>query len=146
GSALPLRPGDGAEPPPGPALECAQHRRGLAEAKVAAPPDQVDGQLLDDLLEAFAAGAPCQVLDLRLEAVDGLRRDAAPRLRSVREAEAQELAGARFGDRALGPVDLQLEPFGQEPLDPIHHPFARLLAAHIDVAVVGVTDEAMAAL
>ncbi len=51
-SMLPLFPGDGAQPPPEPLVKLTQHRRGLAEAEVAAPPDQVDGQLLDDLREA----------------------------------------------------------------------------------------------
>ena len=64
----------------------------------------------------------------------------------AREAEAQELAHARLGHRALGLVDLELETLGQEPLDARHHPLARPLTAHIDVAVVGVAHEAMAAL
>ena len=40
--ALPLLPGDGAQPSPDPLVEVAQHRRGLAEAEVAAPADEVD--------------------------------------------------------------------------------------------------------
>ncbi len=40
-SSLPLLPGDGAQPPPDPFIECAQHRRGLTETEVAAPTDQV---------------------------------------------------------------------------------------------------------
>src|SRR5262245_37782327 len=42
-------------------------------------------------------------------------------------------------------VDLELEPFGQEPFDAFHHPLAHLLTAHIDVAVVGIAHEATAA-
>ena len=57
-SMLPLFPGDGAQPPPEPLVKLTQHRGGLAEAEVAAPPDQVDGQLLDDLREAAATRAP----------------------------------------------------------------------------------------
>jgi hypothetical protein len=41
--AFPLLPDDGAQPSPGPLVKIAQHRRGLAEAEVAAPPDEVDG-------------------------------------------------------------------------------------------------------
>src|ERR1700751_2708010 len=75
-SMLPLFPGDGAQPPPEPLVKLAQHRRGLAEAEVAAPPDEVDGQLLDDLREASPAPAPRQFPNSRLEAGDRLRRDA----------------------------------------------------------------------
>ena len=55
-TTLPLFPGDGAQPPPSPLFQGAQHRRGFAEAEVAAPPDEVDGQLFDNLREAPAAG------------------------------------------------------------------------------------------
>src|SRR5882672_6199048 len=118
GSPLPLLPGDGAQPPPDPFFKRAQHRRRLAEAEVAAPPDEVDGQLLDDLREAS----------------------------STRVAEAQELADARLGNRTLGLVNLQPEALCKESFDADHHPLARTLTAHIDVAVVGVAHEAMTAL
>src|SRR5216684_2283248 len=145
-SAFPLLPGDGTQPSPDPLVELAQHRRGFAEAEVAAPSDQITRQLLGDLREALSARAPRQLPDPCFEAIDGLRRDAAPRLLLARKAEAQELACARFGDRALGLVDPELETLGEELLDALHHPLARPLAAHIDVAVVGVAHEAMAAL
>src|ERR1700752_2728172 len=96
-SALPLLPGDGAQPPPGPFIKCAQHRWSLAEAKVAAPTDQVDGQLPDSLRETSSARAARQLPDLRLEAGECLRRDAPSRLFPAGEAEAQELADTRFG-------------------------------------------------
>src|SRR5712691_2639342 len=76
--ALPLLPGDGAQPPPGPFVKCAQYRRCLAEAEVAAPSDQIDGQLLDDLGETSPARASGQLPNLRLEAGKRLRRDAPP--------------------------------------------------------------------
>src|SRR5258707_6977921 len=104
-SMLPLFPGDGAQPPPEPLVKFTQHRRRLAEAEVAAPPDEVDGQLLDDLREAASARAPRQFPNSRLEAGERLRRNAPSRRYSAGEAEAQELANARFGDRALGLVD-----------------------------------------
>src|SRR5882762_7618019 len=121
-SALPLLPGDGAQPPPDPLVKRAQHRRGLTEAEVAAPTAKVSGQLLDDLHEASSACAPRQLPDPRLEAGDRLRRNAPPWLFPAGEAEAQELADARFGNRTLRFVDLQLEALFQEPLDARHHP------------------------
>jgi hypothetical protein len=99
-STLPLLPGDGAQPPPEPPIKFTQHRRRLAEAEVAAPPDAVDGQLLDDLHEAFSARAPRQLPHLRLEAGYRLRRNATPRLCPAGEAEAQELTDAWFRRRA----------------------------------------------
>ena len=104
-SALPLLPDDHPQASPDPPVELAQHRGGLAEAEVATPSDQIAGELLDDLLGAFAARAPCPCL----EAVDGLRRDPAPRSLSTHKAEAQELADTRSGHRALGLVDPELE-------------------------------------
>ena len=83
-SALPLLPDDGAQPPPDPLVKRAQHRRGLAEAEVAAPADEVDGQLLDDLREAAPARAPRQFPDPCLEAGERLRRNAPPRFASRR--------------------------------------------------------------
>jgi hypothetical protein len=82
-----------AQPPPEPPIKFTQHRRRLAEAEVAAPPDEVDGQLLDDLHEAFSARAPRQLPNLRLEAGYRLRRNATPRLCPAGEAEAQETCG-----------------------------------------------------
>ncbi len=134
-STLPLLPGDGAQPPPDPLVKSAQYRRGLAEAEVAAPTDKVSGQLLDDLREALPGRAPRQFPDSRFEASDGLRRNTASRRRLPCKAEAQELADARFGNRTLGFVDLELEALFEEPFDPGHHALARPLAAHIDVAV-----------
>jgi hypothetical protein len=75
---------------------------GFAEAEVAAPSNEIDRQLLGDLREALPARAPRQFLDSALEARNRLRRDAPSRLLSACEAEAQELACARFGDRVLG--------------------------------------------
>src|SRR3974390_1162474 len=144
-SALPLFPGDGAQPPPGPFIKCAQCRRSLTEAEVAAPSNQIDRQPFGDLREALSARASRQLSNFCFEAGKGLRRNAPSRLFPAGEAEAQELADAWFGNRALSLVDLQLETLGEESFDACHHPLARSLTAHIDVAVVGVTREAMAA-
>src|ERR1700716_1489099 len=120
--AFPLLPDDGAQPSPGPLVKVAQHRRGLAEAEVAAPSDQVDGQLLDDLREAPASGAARQFPYPTSEPGQRLRCDAPPRLCPTREAEAQELALARWGDRPLRLVAPELEASGQESSDPPHPP------------------------
>jgi hypothetical protein len=111
GSTLPLLLGDGAQPPPEPPIKFTQHRRRLTETEVAAPPDEVDRQLLDDLCEVLSARAPRQLPNSRLEAGERLRCNAPPQLSSGGEAEAEELTDARFGDRALGCVTLSLRRF-----------------------------------
>src|SRR3974377_2183606 len=88
-STLPLLPGDGAQPPPDPFIKFAQHRRGLTEAEVAAPTDQVDGQLPDDMREAFPARAPRQSPNRGFKPSEGLRRNAPSRLSPGGEAKAQ---------------------------------------------------------
>src|SRR4030095_2287530 len=92
--ALPLLPGDGAQPSPGPLVECAQHGRSFAEAEVAAPSDEIARQLLGDLCEALSARARRELPDALLAAVDRLARTAAHRRAPAGEAEAQELAHA----------------------------------------------------
>src|SRR3981189_172640 len=89
---FPLLPDDGAQPSPGPLVKVAQHRRGLAEAEVAAPSDQVDGQLLDDLREAPASGAARQFPYPTSQPVEPSVFPPLPRVHPTREAEAQELA------------------------------------------------------
>ena len=73
---LPLFPGDGTQPPPGPLFQGAQHRRGFAEAEVTAPSNEVDGQLFDNLREVPAAGTARQLSDSRFEPGYRLRRKA----------------------------------------------------------------------
>jgi hypothetical protein len=51
-TALPLFPGDGAQPPPDPLIKPAQHRRCLTEAEVTAPTDQIARVFFGNLLEA----------------------------------------------------------------------------------------------
>jgi hypothetical protein len=98
------------------------------------------------LREALPAHASRQLPDLGFQPNDGLRRDAPPRLPTAGEAEAHEFADARSSDRALGLVDFELEALGEEMFDIGHDPLAHPLTAHIDVAVVGVAHEAMAAI
>src|SRR5436305_14257402 len=99
--AFPLLPGDGAQPSPGPLVEVRQRRRVVAEAEVAPPSGEIDGQPLDDLREAVASGTTRQLPHSASELGQRLRRNAPPGLFPSHEAEAQELALARPGDRTL---------------------------------------------
>src|ERR1700694_5770655 len=65
--ALPLLPGDGTQPSPDPRSEFAKHRRGLTEAKVAAPSDQITRQFLGDLRETLPTCPPRQFPNFALE-------------------------------------------------------------------------------
>jgi len=80
-----------------------------------------------------------------LEPGQSLRSDAPFRRRAPCEAEPEELALRGRRNRALGPVELQLQPPFEEPFDARHPSFARAPAANVDVAVVGVAREAMTA-
>jgi hypothetical protein len=122
-------------------VKFTQRRRRLAEAEVAAPPDEVGGQLLDDLREAFASGPARQFPHPASESSMRLWRDAPPRLLPVREAKAQELALGRSVDRARRLVDPELGGLDRNLSMLAHHAFAGPLTANIDVAVVGITNE-----
>src|SRR6267143_2671109 len=81
----------------------------------------------------------------RLTSRASARRDPTSRFGFAGEAEAEKLArrGARY--RALRAVDLQLEAPGQKAFDARHDALPRSPALHIDIAVIGVADEAMTA-
>ena len=55
--ALPLLPGDGAQPSSDPLVEPAQHRRGLADSEVTAPSDQIARHFPDDLFDKNLTGS-----------------------------------------------------------------------------------------
>ncbi len=77
-------------------------------------------------------------------AFERLRRDAQPP--AAQQPAPEELAFAHVGHRALETVHAQVKLLLKEPRHALHHPLARLLRLHVDVAVVGVAAEAMAAL
>src|SRR5208337_787495 len=126
-----------------PRFQVREHTRGLAEAEVAAPPDEVWRQLLDNLRQTESPCAAGLLPDPRLECVERLWRDA-PLAPIIRDTKPQELALLRSRHRALRLVDLQPELYGQEPAHRGHDPFTGALAANIDVAVVRVAAKAVA--
>ena len=60
------------------------------------------------------------------------------------EAEAQEFALPRLRYRTLGRVDLESQLGFDEAADVGHHALSGPKAAHVNVAVIGIADEAMA--
>ena len=142
---LPLTPDGGTKPTPYPLVEAAQHRGGLAEPEVAPPSNEVARQLRNKTRETDALRAARQLPNPRLEPCQRLRRKAPPGPPTNREAEAQKAAPRRTSHRALGRVHPQSQTPGKEACHACHHPLARPPRPHVDVAVVGVAHEAMAA-
>src|ERR1700757_5455329 len=118
-----------------------EHSRGLAEAKVSAPPEKVWREILDHFRQAVPSCPAGHVPDLRLELGERLWRDA-PLAPVIRDAEPQEFTLLRWRHRAFRLVDLQLQLVGQKPAHRSHDPLPGAAAANIDVAVVGVAAEA----
>ena len=142
--ASPLLPNDGTKPPPHPLVKASKRGWCFAEAEVAVPSIEVDGKVFDSTFEAHPPCAACQFPNPPLEPDDRVRRDAPLRLFTGCEAEAQECTLPRTRDRALRRVDLELELGFQEPGHAVHHAPPCSVAANIDVAVIGITHEAMA--
>ena len=117
--------------------------RGLAEAEVAAPSDQVWAQPFDDLWQGLTPRPTghSRIRILNLSRAFGAMRRSLPSFAMLKPRNFRS-SGARH--RALRLVDLQLELVGQEPADRGHHPLAGAATANIDVAVVGITAEAEA--
>src|SRR4029077_15298661 len=139
---LPLPPKIRAQSSADPSFQIGEHARGLAEAEVAAPSDEVWREVLDQLRQADPPCPACQVPDLRLEFVEGFWRDA-PLAPVIRDAEPQELALLRLRNGAFRLVDRQPQLFGQEPAHRSHDPFPGAAAANIDIAVIRVAAETM---
>jgi hypothetical protein len=96
----------------------------LAEAEVAAPARQIDGQPPHRPLQARAFGAPRQRPNPAGEPGQRLRRDPTARVGLAGEAEAEKLARTGACHRALRRVDLQFETAAQEAFDTRHDPVA----------------------
>ena len=58
--ASPLLPNDGTKPPPHPLVKASKRGRCFAEAEVAVPSIEVDGEVFDSTFEAHAPCAACQ--------------------------------------------------------------------------------------
>ena len=121
-----------------------EHSGSVTEAEVAAPPNEVGRELFDELRQAHAERPASQLPDAHLEPGERLRRNL-PLATVVRDAETQELALLGPSHGALGHVDLQPQSSGQEVADAAHDAVAGAMAANVDVAVIGIATESMAA-
>src|SRR6516164_6160872 len=138
---FPLDPRDAAKAPPDPAVKRWQLAR-LAEAEVAGPSPQVWDQLADHPLQADPSVPPGQLADPVFEPGHGLPGNTPP---VVPDGEAEERPLPRPGDGTLFRVDLQLETPFDETGQARHDPPASRVAADVDVTVIRVPHESVAA-
>src|ERR1700730_12643035 len=143
-SRLPLDPGDATQAPSDPAIQRWQLVP-LAEAEVPGPTPHERVQVGDHLLQADAPMPPGQFANSVFEPGHGLVGDASPEPRIILDREAEERPVPRSGDGTLLRVDLQLEASFDEAGQARHDPPAGLFAADVDVTVIRVPHEPMAA-
>ena len=89
--------------------------------------------------------SPRQLAHPVLEPDDGLVGDASPELRFVPYREAEERPVPRSGNSTLLRVDLKLQAPFDEAGQALHNPPAGLFAAHVDITVIRVAHEPVAA-
>src|ERR1019366_841311 len=111
--------------------------------EIADPAPEVQAQFLGHPFDANPSGPARQFPNPLLEPLHRLRRDAPFRRFGTREAEAQKLPFPWLGHRAFGLVHLKLKLRADESREALHHSFSRPLTAHVDVAVVRISREAV---
>src|SRR5713101_6502522 len=117
----------------------------LAEAEVAGPTPYERVQVGDHLLQADAPVPPSPFTNPIFKPGHGLVGDAPPERRVIRDREAKERAVPRSGDGTLLRVDLQFEASFDKEGQALHDPPAGLFAADVDVTVIRVPHEPVAA-
>src|ERR1700736_1306158 len=141
---LPLNPDDATQAPSDPAIQRWQLAP-LAEAEVAGPSPHKRVQVGDHLPQADAPMPPGQFAHPIFEPGHSLVGDASPERRVILDREAEERPVPRSGDGTLLRVDLQLEASFDEAGQARHDPPAGLFAADVDVTVIRVSHEPVAA-
>src|ERR1700694_2640564 len=101
-------------------------------------------QFLHRRLHADAFCPSRDLPDSLLKPIQGLRRNHALDLRTSRKAEPEKLPLLRSRHRTLRLIYLELELLCDESRDALHHPLPRPLAANVDIAVIRISNEAMA--
>src|SRR5947208_15142420 len=141
---LPLDPDDATQAPSDPAIQRWQFAP-LAEAEVSGPTPNERVQVGDHLLQADAPMPPGQFANPVFEPGHGLVGNAPPERRIILDREAEERPVPRSGDGTLRRGDLQLEASFDAAGQARHAPSAGLFAADVDVTVIRVSHEPVAA-
>src|SRR5947208_8460666 len=141
---LPLDPDDATQAPSDPAIQRWQLVP-LAEAEIPGASPHKRVQVGDHLLQADAPMPPRQFANPVFEPGHGLVGDAPTEYRVILDREAEERPVPRPGDSTLLRVDLQLKPPFDEAGQARHDPSTSLFAADVDVTVIRVPHEPVAA-
>src|SRR5271157_1267358 len=141
---FPLPPHSGSQSEPDPAGQLNQHIGRFAEAEIAAPTSHIRSQLRYRRFQADAFRPTCDFPDAVLKPLQSLRRNGALDLWTVCKAEPEKLPLLRSRHRALRLIYLEFELVCDESRNALHHPLTRPLAAHVDIAIIGVAQIAVA--
>jgi hypothetical protein len=141
---LPLNPDDATQAPSDPAIQRWQLAP-LAEAEVPGPSPHKRVQVGDHLLQADAPMPPRQFANPVFEPGHGLIGNAPPERRVILDRKAEERPVPRPGDGTLFRIDLQFEAPFDEAGQARHDPSASLFTADVDVTVIRVPHEPVAA-
>ena len=141
---LPLNPDEATKAPSDPAIQRWQFAP-LAEAEVPGPSPHKRVQIDDHLLQADAPMPPRQFANPVFEPGHGLVGDAPPEAWVILDREAEERPVPRSGDGTLLRIDLQFEAPFDEAGQARHDPSASLFTADVDVTVIRVPHEPVAA-
>src|SRR5215470_10303640 len=143
--SFPLPPESHSKSQPDPASKLDEYLWRVAEAEIAAPTPHIGGQLLHCRLDADAFCSQRDLPDPPLKTIQGLWRNDALDLWSVRKAESEELSLLWSRNCALRLVHFELEFLRDEPRDALHHSLTRSLTTHVDIAIVGVANVTVSA-
>src|SRR5262249_30901315 len=113
--------------------------------EVTTPAPQVSGEILYHPRETHPSAPTRQFPHPLLEPRNDRRRDASLGLSCDREAKAKERSLRRPSHGTLRAVDLEFESACDEGREALHHSLPRALATHVDIAVIGVANEPVAA-
>src|SRR4029077_3378848 len=139
---LPLPPKIHTQSSADPRSQVSEHARGLTEAKVAAPSNQVWSQLFNDLWQRFPQRPASHVPDPRLECGEGLRRNA-PLAPVIRDAASRPV---EFHHQPLsGRVEDWRAGLGRCLCSPLPRPFGCEVSQHLDRAMFPVPATSNAA-
>ena len=143
--AFPPSPEESAQLSPNPLVQFFKKSLHFGETKVVHPAAQYWREFLGEPLEVSAPAVPEQHPEFGLETFHTLGRDFKSRLMVERHAVPQKLPVPRTVHGTLFRVDPEFETFVEVPGQRSQYAFPRLLGPHVNVAVIGVTAERVAA-
>src|SRR5436190_8882129 len=142
---FPLLPQSCTQSQPDPTGQVNQHLGRFTETEMAAPAPEIGSQFRDCRFHADAFGPSRGSPDSVLKPLQSFRRNRALNLWTGAKAKSEELPFLRSRHRALGLIHFEFELSGDELGYAFHHPLTSSLAAHVDVAIIRVSQVAVSA-